>query len=115
MKNKLRKYKESQASNRKNQEISLRYKSQINDIFTEMQILRSQLDDSKDVQKKQDELIESLKLEIDINSNKAEKIVSNVFRDNLIKSIFLVYFLEKIWKWNKRVTRANVNIKKFEN
>ena len=96
MKNKLRKYKESQASNRKNQEISLRYKSQINDIFTEMQILRSQLDDSKDVQKKQDELIESLKLEIDINSKKAEKIVIKVFRDNLIKSIFLVYFLEKI-------------------
>ena len=92
----MRKYKESQASNRKNQEISLRYKSQINDIFTEMQILRSQLDDSKDVQKKQDELIESLKLEIDINSKKAEKIVIKVFRDNLIKSIFLVYFLEKI-------------------
>ena len=61
-----------------------------------MQILRSQLDDSKDVQKKQDELIESLKLEIDINSKKAEKIVIKVFRDNLIKSIFLVYFLEKI-------------------
>ena len=40
-----------------------------------MQILRSQLDDSKDVQIKQDELIKSLKLEIEINSKKAEKIV----------------------------------------
>jgi hypothetical protein len=75
LKNKLRKYKESQLSNRKNQEISLRYKSQINDIFTEMQILRSQLEDSKEVQKKQDDLIESLKLEIEINSKKGEKIV----------------------------------------
>jgi hypothetical protein len=79
LKNKLRKYKESQLSNRKNQEISLRYKSQINDIFTEMQILRSQLEDSKEVQKKQDELIESLKLEIEINSKKGEKIVIKFF------------------------------------
>jgi hypothetical protein len=44
-----------------------------------MQILRSQLEDSKEVQKKQDDLIESLKLEIEINSKKGEKIVIKFF------------------------------------
>lgn len=68
--------KETQISNKKSEEVSQRYKSQMNDILTELQILRSQLDDSKDVQEKQDELIKSLKHELEFDKKKAEKIVN---------------------------------------
>lgn len=69
---------ENQTHSKRNEENSMRFKSQINDLVTEIQCLKSQLADSKDVQEKQDCLIKSLKEELDYDKKKGEKLVSFV-------------------------------------